>query len=364
MYRKDITQMTEEEVLRVSNAFNSLFDSRTPRTNVKYNHLAFFNRMHIEDGHAVHGGPVFLPWHRYYVRKLEEKLQTVDPNITLPYWDSTREDAKDLSKGNLRVFLGARNRFKWTVTREPGQNTSENARLPEPDDVVGVLTNKANFDQFREIEDNVVHVGPHLWVGGHMDGYESPVDPLFWLHHCNVDRLWAIWQRNNPHLTGAQAYSGAGRAGTDNTPLDGKMPWSYPGGAETPKAVLDHTALGYAYERDFALERAWYEANGTILITGDRPLEMERQPAQQTAIQRDAVSIPRAAASMSSPSVVVVLDESYVYGNKRTKELHKARCQFVQQMNLKNMVPFESIREALKKGYNGCHFCLDEHDTD
>lgn len=67
---------------------------------------------------------------------------------------------------------------------------------------------------------------------------------------------------------------------------------------------------------------------------------------------------------MSSSSVVVVLDECYVYGNKRTKELHPARCQFFQQTNLKNMTPFESIPDALMEGYNGCHFGLDELDTD
>ena len=26
----------------------------------------------------------------------------------------------------------------------------------------------------------------------------SPADPLFWLHHANVDRLWARWQQSRP----------------------------------------------------------------------------------------------------------------------------------------------------------------------
>lgn len=26
----------------------------------------------------------------------------------------------------------------------------------------------------------------------------SPADPMFWLHHANVDRIWAIWQQKNP----------------------------------------------------------------------------------------------------------------------------------------------------------------------
>ena len=26
----------------------------------------------------------------------------------------------------------------------------------------------------------------------------SPADPLFWLHHANIGRDWAEWQKNNP----------------------------------------------------------------------------------------------------------------------------------------------------------------------
>src|SRR5690606_10124093 len=37
----------------------------------------------------AHGGPVFLPWHRMYLIRLEEQLQRVsgDPDAGLPYWD-------------------------------------------------------------------------------------------------------------------------------------------------------------------------------------------------------------------------------------------------------------------------------------
>jgi len=35
----------------------------------------------------------------------------------------------------------------------------------------------------------------HLAVGGdEADGYSSPADPIFFNHHANLDRLWAIWQ--------------------------------------------------------------------------------------------------------------------------------------------------------------------------
>ena len=46
----------------------------------------------------------------------------------------------------------------------------------------------------------VNHGGVHLYVGGDigdMAGGESPNDPIFFLHHANVDRLWAMWQDHN-----------------------------------------------------------------------------------------------------------------------------------------------------------------------
>jgi len=32
-----------------------------------------------------------------------------------------------------------------------------------------------------------------VWVGGDMLFSSSPNDPVFYLNHCNVDRIWASW---------------------------------------------------------------------------------------------------------------------------------------------------------------------------
>ena len=40
----------------------------------------------------------------------------------------------------------------------------------------------------------------HIWVGGDMGPGTSPNDPVFFLHHCNVDRFWALWQHAHPGL--------------------------------------------------------------------------------------------------------------------------------------------------------------------
>lgn len=40
-----------------------------------------------------------------------------------------------------------------------------------------------------------VHGSGHFLVGGvALDVFASPADPIFWLHHAQVDRLWTIWQ--------------------------------------------------------------------------------------------------------------------------------------------------------------------------
>ena len=39
----------------------------------------------------------------------------------------------------------------------------------------------------------------HSWIGGIMNDLRfSPTDPLFWLHHTEIDRRWHEWQKKNP----------------------------------------------------------------------------------------------------------------------------------------------------------------------
>jgi tyrosinase len=39
-----------------------------------------------------------------------------------------------------------------------------------------------------------------------MGGFTTaPLDPIFWLHHCNIDRLWKVWLRDAAHVNPATA---------------------------------------------------------------------------------------------------------------------------------------------------------------
>ena len=77
-----------------------------------------------------------------------------------------------------------------------------------------------------------VHNSGHIWVAGTMGGITTaPCDPVFWMHHAEIDRIWFEWQAANP----GQNPSLAGAAAT----MD---PWS-----ETEPDTRDVTALGFTY---------------------------------------------------------------------------------------------------------------------
>ena len=59
---------------------------------------------------------------------------------------------------------------------------------------------EATFCDFSTIEIASVHVKPHSYIGGQMTRHLSPMDPLFWVHHANVDRKYVFWQELHPFV--------------------------------------------------------------------------------------------------------------------------------------------------------------------
>ena len=50
------------------------------------------------------------------------------------------------------------------------------------------------FNVFQAAIEGAVHADVHNAVGGDMATDRSPTDPLFWLHHANLDRIFSRWQ--------------------------------------------------------------------------------------------------------------------------------------------------------------------------
>lgn len=194
----------------------------------------------------------FLPWHRIYLHELETRLNTTPEgnNIRIPYWDWTVDrDIPNWLKGftptieNVAVFpLPDRPPPPHVpviqtiqVERHPGTNinprTGKPFELPIEVQVTDILSSQT-FRQFTAKLENY-HGLPHVWVGGTMETYVSPADPLFWLHHSNIDRIWSLWPSNQTNIPELQAN-------------DAEMkPWSYRTN-EIP--IQDTKFFGYIYE--------------------------------------------------------------------------------------------------------------------
>src|SRR5215210_5054408 len=94
------------------------------------------------------------------------------------------------------------------VTRSPGTTAS----LATIASNVPAIMGQTTFPTFTSPLEGIVHNAVHVWVGGSMGSVPTATaDPLFWMHHANIDRLWWVWQSSpegtgqNPNLSGSAA---------------------------------------------------------------------------------------------------------------------------------------------------------------
>ncbi|HEX9415696.1 MAG TPA: tyrosinase family protein [Gaiellaceae bacterium] len=100
---------------------------------------------------------------------------------------------------------------------------------------------------------HLMHNGVHLWVGGIWGPKKKPFlgtmtlntslnDPVFWLHHANIDRLWSQWEQI--HGEQYRPVSGARRGQNLH---DTMWPYRNVGDETTIADLLDIDSLGYTY---------------------------------------------------------------------------------------------------------------------
>jgi tyrosinase len=253
--RKNHTALSAEERARLTSAILQI------KANGIYDRYVRQHRDMFDSG--IHNSVLFLPWHREFLRRLERDLQAIDASIDLPYWDWTTDRsvasplwAADFMGGNgvppggpVQDGPFAFRNGRWTLTvRDSSGSPVELTRnlqlnrLPTANTVRNVLAS-VPYTAFRRNVEMQSHNTVHTSIGGAAADASSPNDPIFFLLHCNVDRLWAAWQRQHPDQA---PFQGDGRFNL-NTPMP---PWDNEPSPPTPASVLNHAMLGYTYDPD------------------------------------------------------------------------------------------------------------------
>jgi len=205
-YRKNITCLTSDELhdLREALAAMYLLPASDP------NSFAFQATFHggPPTSYCRHGAPGFFTWHRAELKAFEDALQAVNCDVMLPYWDwstgpstgvpAACGDATYVNRSGTTVpnplYAGPRNSAGMTVR---GASLATTAFDDLAVSVQGAMS-EPSFSSFQ----NLIN-GPHGSVHGRVGGDMCCVptasyDPIFFLHHANVDRIWARWQILHP----------------------------------------------------------------------------------------------------------------------------------------------------------------------
>jgi tyrosinase len=174
-----------------------------------------------------HGSPWFVAWHRWYLFYFEKiiRLESGAPDFALPYWNYASdqgaslqlplilqdpgtptnplyEDLRGLGFGNA-AGTGAQDvlmnnggfmpypqiDYGPALSAKPLFPSDDRTNFAEPPDpgyyALG-LTGRVEIQPHDNVHDN---------VGGLMQNVPvAAVDPIFFVHHCQIDRLWASWE--------------------------------------------------------------------------------------------------------------------------------------------------------------------------
>jgi hypothetical protein len=255
--RRDIATISDEERTLFVNAIRALDNSASAFVygnnagneaadgsgNITYWDMQ--EQIH-KDAHAhgidVHAGPAFVPWHRDLVNRMEQLIRLVDPRLSLHYWDWTTDPRvatadrvailTGTAPGSPVGFMGASQGnasapfadFESTeisgdpLEGIPGDGVHDRiwrgvgagpSPVPSDNSILGNL----DFTSFNAALQSA-HNTAHGYIGGTIGGgpfaaHFSFHDPMVFLLHSNMDRLWATWQRQpnaQSRLDPAHAY--------------------------------------------------------------------------------------------------------------------------------------------------------------
>lgn len=202
---------------------------------LNWDNIAYINQDMIKDfpdesiqkkywDQCQHGTWYFSAWHRGYLVSLEKLLRDVivskggPEDWALPYWDIVNEksipfefsaEAKFIFEGSeLKNPLYVKERYGTGIDNRVNNNCQNTNFFTTINDIIvgygGGKTNFSHNGKFTgKLESNPHNIG-HVEIGSentdHQSGLMSvpntaALDPIFYYHHSNIDRLWNSWNK-------------------------------------------------------------------------------------------------------------------------------------------------------------------------
>jgi tyrosinase len=275
-----------------------------------------------------HGTLQFFTWHRGYLYYFERILRWAaqDPTLCLPYWDWT---ADPVLPEPFRLPASSTNPLY-----EAQRAANSGAALPAPvvvDDLTNALA-ETTFPPtpgpgFSPLLEGSPHGAIHVLVGG-FGGLMSAVsraarDPIFWLHHANIDRLWDHWLNLGGGRTNPADAAFLDKTYTLADEADQTVTFKV-------RDVISSAALGYRYDTvpnppaavvGMAMMMAAKGGPVPVAATSAaadvpaKPLRLEPERVKLTPIaaQRAALAAP-ARVTVTVEGIAADEPPSYVYG--------------------------------------------------
>lgn len=233
----------------------------------------------------------FPPWHRGYLVAIENTLRDIinllkgPSDWALPYWNYLNQSTVYAEYNIPPAFtvqllpdgtpnpLYVPERYGSTIEVGNGEflandicqwdtiySEASPPDKPGPGDLFGYFYGggETGFVHQGGSETGDLEMNPHNYVHGMIGGQNNKkqnglmgvpntaaLDPVFYLHHANIDRMWAAWNVTGGNENPSDANWLAGPTAHGNSrfamPLDAKgTPWYY-----TPEDVLSTTDLNY-----------------------------------------------------------------------------------------------------------------------
>jgi tyrosinase len=271
-----------------------------------------------------HGDWYFLPWHRAFTAMYERIVRSLTKNndFAMPYWDwTTNPNLPD-------VFLPAQTpdgKTNWLAIQDANAQRTWDTTQPMPPDIVGpdvlaTILGETPYETFgtgknpqqtdldpswvpagggiQGTLESTPHNNVHNNIGGWMPSPGSPRDPIFFMHHSNIDRIWAVWNANNANskdplwtdMTFTNNYINP----------DGQTMWS-----PQVKDLFSPEALGYTYDLP-AVPVA--SASATVLALDAKLRTVFHAAKPTSAAGIDIVRVANTGAATASAPLAIPLD--------------------------------------------------------